>query len=70
MPAAGKYSNPRVSFDGLNWFLTIGIECEAPEPTESTHDGIGIDLGVKDLAICSTGQTFKNINKSSRQSAE
>ena len=29
-------------------------------------DGIGIDVGVKDLAICSTGQTFRNINKTSR----
>lgn len=24
---------------------------------------IGIDVGVKDLAICSNGMTFKNINK-------
>ena len=27
------------------------------------HDGIGIDLGIKDLAICSDGNTYKNINK-------
>ena len=25
---------------------------------------IGIDLGIKDLAICSDGNTYKNINKS------
>ena len=30
----------------------------------SNHDGIGIDLGIKDLAICSDGNTYKNINKS------
>ncbi|MEI3171157.1 MAG: transposase [Lachnospiraceae bacterium] len=28
------------------------------------NDGIGIDLGIKDLAICSDGNTYKNINKS------
>ena len=66
IPVAGKYSNPRITFDGLNWFLTVGVEAEAPEAVSSTNDGIGIDVGVKDLAICSTGQTFRNINKTSR----
>lgn len=28
--------------------------------------GIGIDLGIKDFAICSNGKIYKNINKSSR----
>ena len=61
-----KYSNPRISYDGLNWFLTVGIEIEAPKPKARTNDGIGIDLGVKDLAICSTGHIYRNINKTSR----
>ena len=54
VPTNAKYSNPRISFDGLNWFLTVVIEIEAPEPIASTKDGIGIDLGIKDLVICST----------------
>src|SRR3712207_7880055 len=29
-----------------------------------TNKSIGIDVGIKDLAICSNGMTFKNINKS------
>ena len=28
--------------------------------------GIGIDLGIKDFAVCSNGEVYKNINKSSR----
>ena len=28
--------------------------------------GIGIDLGIKDFAVCSNGVTFKNINKSTK----
>ena len=26
-------------------------------------NGIGIDFGIKDFAICSDGKVFKNINK-------
>ena len=66
IPVNAKYSNPHVSFDGLNWFLTVGIEIPDHEPIAISNDGIGIDLGVKDLAICSTGHVYKNINKTSR----
>ena len=32
----------------------------------NNNDGIGIDLGLKDLAIVSNGKTYKNINKSAK----
>jgi len=32
----------------------------------SCKKSIGIDVGVKNLAICSDGMTFKNINKTKR----
>ena len=66
IPLNTTYSNPRITFDGLNWFLTVGVEVEAPKPAPSTNNGIGIDVGVKDLAICSTGHVYRNINKTSR----
>ena len=60
-----KYYNPRVKFDGLDWWLTVGIEeCICPKSYE--NQGIGIDLGIKDLAICSNGITYKNINKTAK----
>ena len=31
-----------------------------------TKEGIGIDLGLKDLAVCSDGNTYKNINKTNK----
>lgn len=34
------------------------------ESAELTNVCLGIDVGVKDLAVCSDGQVFKNINKS------
>lgn len=62
IPIAYKYFNPRVTFDGINWWISVGIECEE-NSKQPTNDGVGIDLGIKDLAICSNNHTYKNINK-------
>ena len=57
-----KYSNPRISYDGRNWFLSVGYE-QGFEEVELTDVSLGIDVGVKELAICSDGKVYKNINK-------
>lgn len=62
IPMNVKYTNPRVSFDGKYWYVSVGVEKENPS-VELTDESIGIDVGVKDLAICSNGMIFKNINK-------
>ena len=64
VPIGCKYSNPRIKFDGLNWWITVGIEYPDPVTIVSENEGVGIDLGIKDLAICSDGNKYKNINKS------
>ena len=63
IPTDCKYSNPRIKFDGLNWWITVGIEYP-DSVVASENEGVGIDLGIKDLAICSDGNKYKNINKS------
>ena len=65
IPMNGKYSNPRIKFDGLNWWITVGMEYE-DSTTLPTNEGIGIDLGISDLAICSDKQKYQNINKSQK----
>ena len=65
IPADCKYINPRVTFDGLNWWISVGLEYE-DNTHKPTNEGIGIDLGIKDLAICSDGIVYKNINKTSK----
>lgn len=65
IPIDCKYINPHVIFDGINWFICVGIEVEDNKELP-TNDGIGIDLGVKDLAICSDGNTYKNVNKTQK----
>ena len=60
-----KYSNPRISFDGKNWFLSIGYGINR-EKVELTGEKIGIDVGVKELAVVSDGKFYKNVNKTKR----
>lgn len=65
IPTDCKYISSHVVFDGINWFITVGVEIEDNKELP-TNEGIGIDLGVKDLAICSDGYTYKNINKTQK----
>ena len=63
IPTDAKYRNPRISFDGLNWWISVCVDF--PDSKEElTDEGLGIDLGIKDLAVCSDANKYKNINKS------
>ncbi len=65
VPTNCNYKNPRIKYDGLNWYITVGMEYE-DGTTLPSKEGIGIDLGIKDLAICSNGQNYQNVNKTQR----
>ena len=65
IPTGCKYMNPRFTYDGLYWYVSVSIETDDISNT-TTNDGVGIDLGLKDLAICSDGNTYPNINKTQR----
>ncbi|WYD20285.1 transposase [Fusobacterium polymorphum] len=46
------------------YFLSLIIKVKDIVKAENTGTkGLGIDLGIKDTAICSNGRVFKNINK-------
>ena len=62
IPIGVKYQQPRITFDGLNWWLSVAVEFEA-EKSELSGEVVGIDLGIKSLASCSDGTTYPNINK-------
>lgn len=59
----GTVKNTRVSFDGKYWYLSFSYEAE-PLKEDLSDEVIGIDLGVKELAVCSNGVVYPNINKS------
>ena len=62
IPIGVRYSNPRISYDNKYWYISVGVEKE--EIKEKLTDvSLGIDLGLKDLAICSDGTVYKTINK-------
>ena len=61
-----KFSNVRISFINGKYMLSFGMECENQAP-ELTNNVMGIDLGIKDLAVVACGDkqlVFHNINKS------
>ena len=63
LPSDTKYYNPRITFDGKYWYISVSVENEHIKQ-ELTDKSLGIDLGIKELAVCSNGAVFKNINKS------
>lgn len=60
IPKEVKYTNPRN--DGKYWVFAVGTEVELEE-IELTDEVLGVDVGIKELAVCSNGMKFKNINK-------
>jgi putative transposase len=65
IPIDSKYTRPTISHDGKYWYLSVGIEQEN-NTQELTNEVVGIDVGIKDLAICSNGLKFTNINKTKK----
>ena len=65
IPTEVKYNNPRVTYDNKYWYLSVGIEVDKKQE-KLTDISLGIDLGLKDLAVCSDGKVFKNINKTKK----
>ena len=65
IPVNATYLNPRVTFDGLNWWISVGVEYDPDEELkeQAIGPGIGIDLGIKELAVCSDQVRYGNINK-------
>ena len=65
IPFVETYLNPRVTFNGLHWYISVGVEVQ-DRTVKPTNQGIGIDLGIKDLAVCSDKHTYKNINRTDK----
>lgn len=55
-----------VSVKAGRFYVSVLVEFPDVKIDDHSNGGIGIDLGLKDLAIISNGKTYKNINKSTR----
>lgn len=61
-----KIKSGTVSIKADRYYVSVLVEIPDPQAVNNSNDGIGIDLGIKELAILSNGKTYKNINKSAR----
>lgn len=61
-----KIKSGTVSKKAGRYYVSVLVEISDNKITKNSNEGIGIDLGLKDLAIISNGKTFKNINKSGK----
>lgn len=61
-----KIKSGTVSIKAGRYYVSALVELPDAEITNNSGEGIGIDLGLKKLAIVSNGKTYKNINKSAR----
>lgn len=60
-----KVLNPRIKHNGKFWYLSLALEVEDKTKEELINVSVGVDLGIKDLAIVSNiDKPFKNINES------
>ncbi|UHJ50992.1 RNA-guided endonuclease InsQ/TnpB family protein [Bacillus paranthracis] len=65
LPRNKKPSNPRVTFDGRHWWISVGFQ-EEFESQELTNESIGVDVGLKELFVASNGMKERNINKDAK----
>ena len=74
LPVGAKVTNGTVSYVAGRFYVSVVVDIDEKskynKDLEASYhtvtDGVGIDLGVKDLAIVSDGKAFKNINKGSK----
>lgn len=52
-----------ISYKAGRYYISVLVDIQEHNTKNNNDFGIGIDLGLKNLAICSDGSTYKNINK-------
>ena len=58
-----KYYNPKLSFDGDNFWFSVSVEINDYDNNDKEKtEPIGIDLGIKTLAVCSNGKSYNKPN--------
>ena len=67
IPKNANIKSGTISKIADRYFLSLVMEVDDIVKSENTSTkGLGIDLGIKDTAICSDGRVFKNINKTKK----
>lgn len=59
-------SSGTIDYVAGRFYVSVVVEVSDKQKSNNANGGMGIDLGIKDLAIVSNGDTYKNINKSAK----
>lgn len=62
IPNGVKYLNPRISFDGNKFWLSISCVLEDMANKLPKTEPIGIDMGIKTLMVCSNKMEFTKVD--------
>ena len=65
IPTNSIVKSGTVSQKADRYYVSILVEETYIKISNPNNEGLGIDLGIKEFAICSNGNKFKNINKTS-----
>ena len=65
IPVNSIVKSGTVSQKADRYYVSILVEERDIKISNTNNEGVGIDLGIKYFAICSNGNKFKNINKTS-----
>ncbi|WP_410170396.1 RNA-guided endonuclease InsQ/TnpB family protein [Clostridium perfringens] len=65
IPVNSIVKSGTVSQKADRYYVSILVEERDIKISNTNNEGLGIDLGIKYFAICSNGNKFKNINKTS-----
>ena len=65
IPVNSMVKSGTVSQKADRYYVSILVEERDIKISNTNNEGLGIDLGIKEFAVCSDGIKFKNINKTS-----
>lgn len=60
LPAGADVNSATVSLAAGSWYVSVQVEEPDPEPVPLTGDVLGVDLGVKVMAVVSDGTLYEN----------
>ena len=66
LPTKAKIRSGTISYKAGRYYVSVLVELPEIESAKPQGEGIGIDLGVKELAVMSNGEVKPNINKTPR----
>ncbi len=60
LPSGAKVLSAAVSEQAGRWFVSLQVEQQVPDPAPRPEHVVGVDVGVKALAVTSDGEVFDN----------